>query len=228
MGAPLSGKTGEAAYPFCIRRHSDFDWSFDGKQLLVPRGHINRKVLLISNFHQTAQRRIGLFLWWSPFLFCPSSGTCFYSEFPRTPQGTAQYVFARLCESNVRHSHPAPASFDGHEYFRKFCDKVCLQFRGEHEVAIALGLWASVAKIRPPMRKSGDPMCELSSAPSKLRAMRRKSAAVIEFTPSYFKKRYLMLVHHFNGNFQTPSSMLSPIPLRTLLTKAGSRCYSTD
>ena len=38
---------------------------------------------------------------------------------------------------------------------------------------------ASVAKMRPPTRKSTAPMCEPSSAPSRLRAPRRKSPAVI-------------------------------------------------
>jgi hypothetical protein len=50
---------------------------------------------------------------------------------------------------------------------------------------------ASVAKIRPPTRKSGFPMCEASVAPSRLKAMRRKSAAVIdglcEWTPAIRK-----------------------------------------
>ena len=36
---------------------------------------------------------------------------------------------------------------------------------------------ASVAKMRPPTRKSGWPMCEPSSAPSRLSAIRRKSLA---------------------------------------------------
>src|SRR5262249_37925649 len=38
---------------------------------------------------------------------------------------------------------------------------------------------ASVAKILPPTRKSAAPMCEPSSAPSRLSAIRRKSAAFI-------------------------------------------------
>ncbi len=38
---------------------------------------------------------------------------------------------------------------------------------------------ASVQKIRPPTRKSGLPMCELSSAPGMLSAIRRKSLMVI-------------------------------------------------
>src|SRR5580698_3419549 len=38
---------------------------------------------------------------------------------------------------------------------------------------------ASVAKIRPPTRKSVAPKCEPCSVPSKLRAMRRKSASVM-------------------------------------------------
>jgi Tol biopolymer transport system component len=29
----------------------DFDWSHDGKQLVVARGHLNSNVVLISNFH---------------------------------------------------------------------------------------------------------------------------------------------------------------------------------
>ena len=29
----------------------DFDWSHDGKQLVVARGHLNRNIVLISNFH---------------------------------------------------------------------------------------------------------------------------------------------------------------------------------
>jgi hypothetical protein len=28
----------------------DFDWSHDGKQLVVARGHLNSNVVLISNF----------------------------------------------------------------------------------------------------------------------------------------------------------------------------------
>src|ERR1039458_4716616 len=39
---------------------------------------------------------------------------------------------------------------------------------------------ARVAKILPPTRKSGAPMCELSSAPGRLRAIRRKSCASID------------------------------------------------
>jgi hypothetical protein len=29
----------------------DFDWSHDGKQVVVARGHLNSNVVLISNFH---------------------------------------------------------------------------------------------------------------------------------------------------------------------------------
>jgi Tol biopolymer transport system component len=29
----------------------DFEWSHDGKQLAVARGHLNSNVVLISNFH---------------------------------------------------------------------------------------------------------------------------------------------------------------------------------
>ena len=43
---------------------------------------------------------------------------------------------------------------------------------------------ASVAKMCPPTLKSVAPMCEPSTAPSKLRAMRRKSAAVTTKTQS--------------------------------------------
>src|SRR5581483_1597239 len=46
---------------------------------------------------------------------------------------------------------------------------------------------ASVAKILPPTRKSGEPMCAHSSAPSRLSAMRRKSAA---FMGSVLVERY--------------------------------------
>ena len=30
----------------------DFDWSHDGKQLVVARGHLKSNVVVISNFHQ--------------------------------------------------------------------------------------------------------------------------------------------------------------------------------
>jgi MFS transporter, ACS family, tartrate transporter len=34
----------------------------------------------------------------------------------------------------------------------------------------------------------------------------------MEFTPSSLQERYLMLVHHFNGNFQTPGTLLVILP----------------
>jgi hypothetical protein len=48
---PLSGPPAKQLTHFESEEISDFDWSFDGKQLLVSRGHLNRNVLLISNFH---------------------------------------------------------------------------------------------------------------------------------------------------------------------------------
>ena len=48
---PLSGGPPKQITHFQSEEISTFDWSHDGKQLLVSRGHVNRNVLLISNFH---------------------------------------------------------------------------------------------------------------------------------------------------------------------------------
>jgi len=48
---PLSGGPLKQITHFTSEEISDFEWSPDGKQLLLSRGHVNRNVLLISNFH---------------------------------------------------------------------------------------------------------------------------------------------------------------------------------
>lgn len=47
---PLSGTSAKQLTHFPSEEISSFDWSSDGKQLLVSRGHTNRNVILISNF----------------------------------------------------------------------------------------------------------------------------------------------------------------------------------
>jgi serine/threonine protein kinase len=49
MVTPGSGPS--VAAPSSGQLIRDFDWSHDGKQLVVARGHLNSKVVLISNFH---------------------------------------------------------------------------------------------------------------------------------------------------------------------------------
>ena len=81
-------------------------------------------------------------------------------------------------EADVGHAHSSPSACDRKENVGHFRDESLLLFQRELDVSVALPCEASVAKILPPTRKSGEPMWELSSAPSKLRAMRRKSLAV--------------------------------------------------
>jgi Tol biopolymer transport system component len=47
----LAGDAPKQLTHFESEEISDFDWSPDGKQLVISRGHTNRNVLLISNFH---------------------------------------------------------------------------------------------------------------------------------------------------------------------------------
>jgi Tol biopolymer transport system component len=48
---PLAGGPAKQITHFKGELIRDFDWSHDGKQLVVARGHLNSNVVLISNFH---------------------------------------------------------------------------------------------------------------------------------------------------------------------------------
>jgi len=48
---PLTGGTARQITRFKSELIREFDWSHDGKQLAVARGHLNSNVVLISNFH---------------------------------------------------------------------------------------------------------------------------------------------------------------------------------
>jgi hypothetical protein len=48
---PLSGGAPEQITHFENEQIQDFNWSKDGKQLLIARGHRDSNVFLISNFH---------------------------------------------------------------------------------------------------------------------------------------------------------------------------------
>jgi hypothetical protein len=48
---PLTGGPAKQITHFKGELIRDFNWSHDGKQLVVARGHLNSNVVLISNFH---------------------------------------------------------------------------------------------------------------------------------------------------------------------------------
>jgi Tol biopolymer transport system component len=48
---PLTGGPAKQITHFKNELIREFDWSHDGKQLAVARGHLNSNVVLISNFH---------------------------------------------------------------------------------------------------------------------------------------------------------------------------------
>jgi len=48
---PLTGGPAKQITHFKNELVREFDWSHDGKQLAVARGHLNSNVVLISNFH---------------------------------------------------------------------------------------------------------------------------------------------------------------------------------
>lgn len=98
----------------------------------------------------------------------------------------------------MRHAHSAPATRDGQERFGHFVDESGLLLGSELEVSKTFALRSEVAKILPPTRKSGEPMCEFSSASSKLSASRRKSLTV------------MALFFHLDSAVRTPSTQ-SPL-----------------
>src|SRR5437870_8227785 len=79
----------------------------------------------------------------------------------------------------MSHSLPSPSARGGNENIGQFLHERCLLLRSQHQIPVTVISEASVAKILLPIRKSALPMCELSSATSRLRAIRRKSFASI-------------------------------------------------
>jgi len=78
----------------------------------------------------------------------------------------------------MRNPHPPPPTRHRQKDLRLLRAKLHLLCRRQHQIPIPQLDEASVAKIRPPTRKSTAPMCDPSSAPSKLNAILRKSLAV--------------------------------------------------
>jgi hypothetical protein len=62
------------------------------------------------------------------------------AQFPRSAQSTGQHILARLSQSYMGHSHPAPPTGNGQEKFRLVPNERRLLFRREHQITVAMGL----------------------------------------------------------------------------------------
>src|SRR5580700_9635738 len=102
------------------------------------------------------------------------------SQSPSRSECTRQYILARRRQANMRVSHLSPAPRNRQEnlgpllHKRPCCSSVSIRF------PYPPASEASEANFLPPTPKAGNPAWEYSSTPSKLSAILRKSAAVIE------------------------------------------------
>src|SRR6266403_2092826 len=64
----------------------------------------------------------------------------FHPQLPSRAQSSSQHVLVRLRQPNVGTSHPSPTTRNGQEHLRQLLDKLRLQLRCEHQVAVTLVL----------------------------------------------------------------------------------------
>src|SRR5258708_9260210 len=77
-----------------------------------------------------AYRGCALLRTWPDVLFSPQP--------PCRAQSACQDIFIRRSQANVGHSHPSPATCNGHEHVRLLLTELGLLFRREHQVAVTL------------------------------------------------------------------------------------------
>jgi len=102
----------------------------------------------------------------------------FDTQFPRGAQGASEYILARFRQRMwVAPILPHPPGMGRKTSGNSWTNSAAVPAQASS--CRSLFSDASVAKILPPTRKSAAPMCEPSSAPSRLKASRRKSDALI-------------------------------------------------
>ena len=73
-------------------------------------------------------------------LLAPRPCILFYPQPPRRSKSACDQVFARQSQANVGCSHLSPGPTNRGKNFGQFADEICLLFRREHQVPVALVL----------------------------------------------------------------------------------------